>query len=316
MEHDSSFKDMNLDRLRVFLAVAQAGGFSKAGNTLGVSQSALSRQVSLLEKNLKTSLFVRYPRWVELTKQGRIFYETVSEVFKRLESTQGRLIQDTTEAQGILKISTTAALSVLWLAPLLPEFVRTYPQIKLSIVTNDHDTSFIDEGSDVAIRPCVPSQQDVVQRYICSTYGGLYASASYLETYGEPKQWQDLERHHLISFSTGEADHPYLPLNWFLQEEMPVGTCRDSFLSMNSVLAMKSAVEAGVGIAPLFIETHEKKTQGEKLIRVLPDFRSPRKVDIYYTYSERLRGSKKIAILGDFLSRNLGRSSFGPPRGV
>lgn len=290
---------MDWDRLRVFLAVARAGSFSRAVEILNITQSAISRQVAALEAALKTPLFIRHSRGLELTNQGVLLLETVSEVFDTLERVQQQLVQDTQEAKGFLKIATTISLGSFWLAPYLSEFVKSYPDIQLSVLTQDYDVDLSKREADVSIRPCMPQQPDLIQRHLCTLTMHLYASPEYLREHGEPHRPENLDFHRLICFGD-QGNEPYPHMNWFLNAgaEKP----RVPYLTINSALGMKLAAENGIGIVSLFAET--QPDQHKRLVKILPEMVGP-KLDVYYVYPERLRGSKKIAVFGDFLVRRI-----------
>ena len=114
---------MDWDKLRVFHAVAEAGSFTHAGETLNLSQSAVSRQIGALEASLKAPLFHRHARGLILTEQGELLYKTTREVFAKLATTQALLTESTDRPKGPLKISTTVAFGSIWLTPRMKEFI-------------------------------------------------------------------------------------------------------------------------------------------------------------------------------------------------
>ena len=111
------------DKLRVFHAVAEAGSFTHAGDTLNLSQSAVSRQISALEEALQVPLFHRHARGLILTEQGEALNRTVREVFAKLAITEALLTESKEKPAGRLKVTTTVAFGSIWLAPRLHEFL-------------------------------------------------------------------------------------------------------------------------------------------------------------------------------------------------
>ena len=108
---------MDWDKLKVFHAAAEAGSFTHAGERLGLSQSAVSRQVSALESELSVSLFHRHARGLILTEQGEMLYRTAHEVFMKLEAARTKLTDSRERPNGELKVSTTPGIGVHWLTP-------------------------------------------------------------------------------------------------------------------------------------------------------------------------------------------------------
>src|SRR5580704_6231505 len=128
---------MDWDKLRIFQAAADAGSFTHAGETLGLSQSAISRQVSALEHDLGTPLFHRHARGLILTEQGELLLSTVQDVVLKLEAVRSRLIDSREKPHGELRVTTTLGLGANWLSPRLGEFLELYPEIKLQLLLTD-----------------------------------------------------------------------------------------------------------------------------------------------------------------------------------
>ena len=123
----NGFTDMDWDKLKVFHAAAEAGSFTHAGEQLGLSQSAVSRQVSALEQELSVSLFHRHARGLILTEQGDLLFRTAHDVFMQLQAARAKLTDSRERPSGDLKITTPPALGINWLIPRLDEFTALYP---------------------------------------------------------------------------------------------------------------------------------------------------------------------------------------------
>ena len=119
---------MDWDKLRVFHAVAEAGSFTHAGETLNLSQSAVSRQIGHLEENLKVPLFHRHARGLILTEQGEILYNTARDVFAKLATTEALLSEGKDSPKGPLRLTTTVALGSNWVSPRIGAFLELYPE--------------------------------------------------------------------------------------------------------------------------------------------------------------------------------------------
>ena len=132
---------MDWDKLRVFHAVAEAGSFTHAGETLNLSQSAVSRQISHLEESISTPLFHRHARGLILTEQGEILYQTAHEVFAKLASTEALISEGREIPKGPLRITTTVAFGSTWLAARIGGFLERYPEISVTLLINDHELS-------------------------------------------------------------------------------------------------------------------------------------------------------------------------------
>jgi len=156
--------NMNWDKLKVFHAAAEAGSFTHAGEQLGLSQSAVSRQVSALEQELGVSLFHRHARGLILTEQGELLHHTAHDVFMQLEAARAKLTDSRERPNGDLRVTTTPGIGVHWLTPRLGEFVELYPDIHLTLITTDEELDLAMRAADVAIRLRQPTQPDLIQR--------------------------------------------------------------------------------------------------------------------------------------------------------
>src|SRR5947199_9729169 len=189
---------MDWDKLKVFHAAAEAGSFTHAGEQLGLSQSAVSRQVSALEQELNVSLFHRHARGLILTEQGELLHGTAHEVFMKLEAARTKLTDSRERPNGELKVSTTVGIGVHWLTPRLGEFLDLYPEIRITLITTDGELDLAMREADVAIRLRQPTQPDLIQRKLFSLRFHAYASPDYLKRFGTPKALDDLDNHRLL----------------------------------------------------------------------------------------------------------------------
>ncbi len=146
--HDG-LTDMDWDKLKVFHAAAEAGSFTHAGEQLGLSQSAVSRQVSALEQELSVSLFHRHARGLILTEQGDLLFRTAHDVFMQLQAARAKLTDSRERPSGELKVTTSPGLGINWLVPRLTEFTSLYPEIRLALTLTDEELDLSMREADV-----------------------------------------------------------------------------------------------------------------------------------------------------------------------
>ena len=287
------------DKLRVFHAVAEAGSFTHAGDTLNLSQSAVSRQISALEEALQVPLFHRHARGLILTEQGEQLNRTVREVFAKLAMTEALLTESKEKPAGRLKVTTTVGFGALWLAPRLRQFLEMYPDVSISLLLDDLDLDLAMREADVAIRMHPPKQPDLVQRHLMTMEWNVCASPEYLKRHGVPQRAEDLDAHKLILF--GDYHPPVSEINWLAEAGRRPGSSRRAVLEVNSTQAMLLAIRAGIGIGavPDFV-----RTENPDLVQILADVNAP-KLDVFFVYSEELRNSKRVAVFRDFLLARL-----------
>ncbi|MCD8563080.1 MAG: LysR family transcriptional regulator [Alphaproteobacteria bacterium] len=295
---------MDWDKLRIFYAVAEAGSFTHAGETLNLSQSAVSRQISGLEESLGVPLFHRHARGLILTEQGELLYKTTKDVFARLSQVEAQLVDTHKSGQGPLVLTVSEFIGTTWLVPKLHELRARYPEIQLTILFDDKLFNLGMREADVAIRLMKPEQPDLIQRHLSSIQFRVCASKDYIDRYGAPQKIEDLSEHMMIGFPEN-APPPFVNPNWiFSLAKIPPSHPR--LMVLNSMYAILRAVETGAGIAPLpDYLIHENPN----IKVVLPEVTRP-DVDLYFVYPEERRHSKRIAILRDFLLENIEKTPF------
>ena len=287
---------LDWDKLRIFHAAAEAGSFTHAADALNLSQSAISRQVSALEQEIGAPLFHRHARGLVLSEQGEILFETAAEVMKRLEQVRMQLSDTKETPSGKLRVTTTVGLGSGWLTQRAQEFLELYPDLELQLVFDNEEIDLTMRKADCAIRLRQPQQPDLIQRRLFIVHLHVYAAQSYLTRYGVPKTVEDLDRHRVITF--GEPAPSYLRnLNTLETLGRPDGQPRNPILQINNLMAMKTAIERGIGLALLPDYMIDKDS---KLVQVLPEMEMPT-FDTYLCYPEQLRDAAKLKVFRDFL---------------
>src|ERR1700722_7876412 len=238
---------MDWDKLRIFQAAAGAGSFTHAGELMGLSQSAISRQVSALEQDLGTPLFHRHARGLILTEQGELLLGAVQDVSLKLEAARSRLIDSRDKPHGELRVTTTLGFGANWLTPRLGEFLELYPDIKLQVLLNDDELDLGMREADVALRLREPSQPDLIRRRLFTVHFHAYASTDYLKRYGQPRSIGDLDAHRVLAFGAVGANHILNNLNSLLTLGRDARNPRAAAMSVNNVSAVSRAVAHGGG---------------------------------------------------------------------
>ena len=291
---------MDWDKLRVFHAVAEAGSFTRAGDSLNLSQSAVSRQISGLESSLKVPLFHRHARGLILTEQGEMLYRTAHEILAKVTIAEARLSESTERPQGPLRITTTVAFGSVWLTSRIKDFLVLYPDIDVTLVLADTELDLSMRQADVAIRMMPPRQPDLIQRHLMTMRYHVFAAPEYLKKHGMPKTPEDLDNHRIVVF--GDDVRPPVPnLNWLLEAGTKPSRKRQAALKVNSTYAIFRAVQSGLGLGAL--PDYMSRESGN-LVEVLPELRGPT-VDTFFVYAEELRHSKRIGVFRDYLVRRI-----------
>lgn len=295
---------LDWDKLRIFHAVAEAGSFTRAGEALNLSQSAVSRQVGALEESLHIPLFHRHARGLLLTEPGEDLYRTVHDVFAKLAMAEARLTESKVRPEGPFKITTTVAFGAMWLAPRIREFIELYPEIQVSLVLDDAELDLAMRAADVGIRFKAPHQPDLIQRSLFTVHYRLYAAPEYLAAHGTPHTVTDLDDHRVIVYGD-DTRPPVDNMNWLLDFHSGRPGGRRAVLKVNNVYGILQAVRSGLGIGALPDYFH---AENEGLARVLPSLDGP-SFDTYFVYPQEMRHSKRVAVFRDFLLKKIGEGT-------
>ena len=284
---------MDWDKIRVFKAVAQAGSLTHAGDTLKLSQSAVSRQINALEKDLNSKLFHRHARGLIVTEQGELLLATAEKMEKHFDSGRAK-IRDTVEGiEGELRVTTTIAFGTLFLAPRITHLYDKYPNLKINLMLEEKVLDLPMREADVAIRMQEPNQADLIRRKLMFVKLKFYSSKKYVEKYGEPKTIDELNAHRLI-FQSPEAPQVAagaLFVTPFLKNHP------GSVLLVNSYFAVLQGIQNnfGIGALPDYVAV-----DSEHLLPILEN-ESSDPVPVFLTYPEELRNSKKVEAFKHFI---------------
>ena len=296
---------MDWDKLRIFNAAAEAGSFTHAGEVLGLSQSAVSRQVSALELDLQTPLFHRHARGLILTEQGEQLFRTVQEVVQKLEVTRMRLTDSRERPHGELRVTTTVGIGTNWLAPRLGEFLELYPDITVKVILSDDDLDLGMREADMAIRVREPQQPDLIRRRLFTMHFHAYASPAYIKRHGQPRSLDELDKHRILIYGASAGN--YLNnINSLQYTGRDSRAPRATALTINNLTAVCNAVAAGVGIAVL--PDYLVQTQSE-LLPILPEADMP-ELECFLVYPEELKNVARVRVFRDFLVSNAQRWDF------
>lgn len=287
---------MDWDKLKIFHVVADAGSFTHAGEQLGLSQSAVSRQISALEQELNVPLFHRHARGLILTEQGELLFRTAHEVFMKLEAAKTMLSDSREKPNGELRVTTALGLGSYWLSARLGEFLDLYPDIRIQLILADEELDLGMREADVAIRLWLPVQPDLVQRKLFTVHYHAYASPEYLKKRGHPRSPEELDGHRILAIG-GQVPQYYERLNWLREAGRKPGDPRTPALVVDNVVALKVASERGVGIATL-PDFLTESSNG--LVRLFSDAEAPT-LDAYFVYPEELRSVARVQVFRDFL---------------
>ena len=287
---------MDWDKLKIFHAVAESGSFTKASTVLNLSQSAISRQIQSLEKELKINLFERHARGLVLTNNGEYLFKTAHEVISKLKDVEATLGDEKNKLDGKLTVTTVVSFGTTWLTPRIKEFMDIHPEMEIELIFDDKELDLATRQADVAIRMRRPKQLNLIQKKFVDFNYHIYGSNKYLEKNGYPKNLRDLDKHKFITYGKGAPSPVYNP-DWVLKVGSKDGKKRKSLMKVNSVYGLLLAVQSGVGLAAL-PDYIAHNVSG--ITKVLPE-ETGKPTETHFVYPASLKNNARLIAFRNFL---------------
>lgn len=259
--------------LALFAHVVAQQGFSAASRHLGIPKSRLSRRISQLEERMGVRLLQRSSRRLLLTSVGQLLYERCQTVVAAGEDAFDAVRQATAQPQGPLRVSAPFTLAQFWLTPLIPAFMRAFPEVRLSLEVSNRRVDPLQENIDVVLRVRRPPFEDssLVARPLGNTVDVLLASPALLARLGTPQTLDALAAWPVLSLPAVNDRH-----HWRLERGDPAGGVREFAFTPHFVtddmLALRHVAEQGLGVALLPEILCRDALREGRLVRVLGEW--------------------------------------------
>jgi len=282
-----------LEAMQIFARVAELASFTRAAESMGLPKASISTAVQQLETLLGTRLLHRTTRKVQMTQDGRAFYERSKDLLADMDELQAMFQQGPQSLRGRLRVDLPSGVARSFVIPRLPEFLRDHPLLELELSATDRRVDLVREGFDCVLRIGPLYDSSLIARPLGQLSIVNCASPSYLKTYGTPRTLDDLASHRLIHYVTTLGAKPegweYFDGNEYRSLAMP------GILTVNSVEAYEASCLAGLGLiqAPA-VGVRDMVRQG-LLVEVLPEFSAePMPVSLLYAHRRNL--SKRLQV--------------------
>lgn len=296
----------NISDLLVFTHAVKGGSLSAAGRELGISLAVASKRLQRLEQQLGVRLLNRSTRQLSLTDEGSDYYHYCVRILAELEEGEERVTRGNKEPTGTLRLTMPAAFGRLHIAPLVPEFLQRYPQLKLSLHLSDGLVDIINDGYDMAVRIGDLKDSSLIARSLGRDRRVVVATPSYLKNHATPQTPQQLSDHNALLFS-----NPANLDQWqFIDSDGHSEVVKVSGnLATNNCDALREAIYADLGIAlrPLW-DVWQDLHEG-RLIQLLPDY-TPPSYTIYAVYPSRRLLPRKTRLFIELLQEKFGDTPY------
>ncbi|HDS1115157.1 LysR family transcriptional regulator [Pluralibacter gergoviae] len=262
-------KEYDLVSLRSFVAVVENGSFYNAAVQMDASSAAVSRRISSLEAALGVKLLNRTTRQLDLTPAGQQYYQDVLAILTALEQAEDRLSVDKTQFSGVIRLGAPLSFGINKLAPLLPAFMKQYPQVTVSLQLEDRISDLLNDGIDLSLRIGNLQDSTLVSTQIAMMPRLYCASPDYLARYGVPAGPDDLQHHRCLRYSLLSTRDEWE----FAEKSLTPDTCVP--LAANNGDVLREAAIQGLGIAMLPWYIVEEALRAGALVPVLAQHAPP-----------------------------------------
>jgi len=292
---------MEIEDLRTFVEVADAGGITPAARRLGISKSMVSRRLVRLEAELSVQLLARTTRGAALTEAGATFREYAARVVAEIDLAKETVLP-AGELRGRLRVAAPLSFGPTHFAPILAEMAARHPELHIHSCYTDRFVDLIAEGFDCAIRVGMLPDSNLIARRIGPLIGQYVASPAYIEKHGSPETPEELLSHQALMQGTE---------TWLATVDGKVITMRPQgrFKADNGV-ALVAAALAGIGIAALPNDLTREHRDSGALVSVMTHHPIPEH-GIYVVRPPGQHPSRKIRVLTEMLIECFGHSTEG-----
>ncbi len=287
----------------IFAKVAERGSFSQAAEELGLAKTTVSKAVTRLEERMRTTLLHRTTRQLSLTESGRQSLDRALRILNDGEAIEAEILEEAAIPRGLVRVAATGAFGVRTLAPLLPEFLKRYPEVELDLQINDNKVDLIADGFDVAIRVGQIADSTLRVSRLFSYRAPVVGSPAFFEKHGRPTHPDELPRFPALVYSHIVEGHDWR----FHHPEHGERLVRmEGTIRMNNGVAATPMLLAGLAIAvqPEFFIWNE--LQVGLLEEVLPEWSRPSVPVHLITPPGRARPAR-VRVLLEFLREHFSK---------
>ncbi|HVY05339.1 MAG TPA: LysR family transcriptional regulator [Burkholderiales bacterium] len=287
-----------MDRLTamgLFVRIVETGSFSAVAREMNMTQPTVSKQLTALERQLKTRLLNRSTRQLSLTEAGSAYFESSKRILDTVNEAEANLGVLQTQLSGVLRVNSSIGLGQMYLGPLLLKFQSMHPGLMIDLALADRFVDLVEEGVDVAIRIGRLVDSNLAARRIGTSERCLIATPAYLKKNGTPKTPQDLVNHNCILYaylSTGNE--------WVFGKDGEIRVRVSGTLRANNGEAIRQAVMADLGIAASPAWLIQDDLRSGRLQEILRDY-APPPGEINAVYPSGRHVSAKVRAFTEFL---------------
>jgi DNA-binding transcriptional LysR family regulator len=288
------------EAMRAFVRVAEARSFSGAAKELKVAQPTVSKLISSLEEHLGARLVNRTTRNLNLTVEGRQYYERSGEILRALAEAETMIGAGRASLSGLVRIGCPATFGRLLIAPRLARLLARYPELRVELIMSDSFLDLVEEGLDLSVRIGVLATRTLIARRVGETVRAVFGAPAYFVERGRPNTPRDLRNHNCIVYTNPSGGRQGNEWRFIGPEQRLSIRVQGNFLT-NNAEAIREAVLSGIGVAvaPTWMLHHELSSG--TVITVLRDYELEA-LPINIVYPSRRLVPAKVRAVSDFFA--------------
>lgn len=291
-----------LDSMQIFARVAELSSFTRAAEDLGLPKASASTAVQQLESSLGTRLLHRTTRRVELTQDGRAFYERAKDLLADMDELQAMFQHGPQALRGRLRVDMPTGTARNYIIPRLAEFLDSHPELELELSSTDRRVDLIREGFDCVLRVGALGDSNLIARPLGVFNIVSCASPAYLRKHGKPRRLEDLAEHRLIHYVTtfGAKPDAFEYAEGGVYRTLPM----HGALTVNNAEGYEAACLAGLGLIQVPRPGVQHLLDQGLLVEVLPRYRAePMPVNLLYAARRNL--SRRVQVFMTWIEQTL-----------
>ncbi len=290
-----------LTLMETFSAVVETGSFTAAAEKLGLSKSFVSKQVSVLEKDLGARLLYRTTRKLSLSDEGGQFFKHCKIIMTEAANARAEIMDSQSAPRGKIRITVPQSLIISGFSRILIEFQQQYPDIELAVIASGRVENLVEEGIDIAIRVGQLEDSSLISRRLADCTFQVVAAPEYIKKWGRPSQPADLMMHNCLIYGDSKANRGW-PFRSPNGESITI-KAKGNLTSNDGGLIVEGMLSGlGIGFGPSFL--FKKHVKEGRLQLLLKDYYQPTTaISALYPLNRNL--SRRVRILIDYLAQRL-----------
>jgi len=293
-----------LQAMEVFVQVVDAGGFTRAAETMHLPKATVSTLIQSLESTLAVKLLHRTTRHVSVTADGAAYYERCLRILSDVREAEESLSRTRLSPSGRLRVDVPTGLATEILVPALPDFFARYPDIVMEMGSSDRLVDLIEEGVDCAVRGGTLGDSMLIARRVGVLQFMTCASPDYLARYGRPTHPDDLQRHRCVNYFSSKTGKLY---DWdFTRDGQRIQVAMPGPVSFNDTNSYLAAGLAGLGIVQMSTLALAPLVANGSMEQLLVDW-STEPLPVHIVYPQNRHLSAKVRVFVEWVAELMGR---------